>query len=222
MQKIRFDLLFLKIVVFTLIFSIIAQQTLAASVAVVDFHNISGQKCLEPLTQSIPAQIINDLSRVNGISIVERKELDSLIKEQKFSLTELFDPDKEIEIGKLIGAEYYIKGSFERLGQDTRINVEVLNTSTGIKKGFSKVGRDENVIHKLSESVILHLTGKDIPITHDLSQPLFLECKAETPWYKKWYVWTLVAGVIVAIAVAASSVNVEGGAGGAGGGGAGG
>lgn len=208
----------LNVLIFFLVVWLISQPVFAATLAVVDFHNDSGRKDLEYLNHSIPTTLIMDLTKTDQIDVVERKEIDRVIGEQRKSVDDLFDRSAERELGKLLGADYFLSGSFTELkstfSSRVRVDLNMVSVDTGKKISFSQTGKDENVVHRLSESVVKYLIGKDIPRQVESPQNLV----PEVAWYKRWYVWAVVGGIIAVVAVSASPSGGAGGQGGSSGG----
>lgn len=208
----------LSILIFFLAFWLISQPVFAATLAIVDFQNDSGRKDLEYLSHSIPTMLSIDLSKTEKIEVVERKELDRVIGELKKNDDDLYDPSKEIEMGKLLKADYFLSGSFTELKSTfstrVRVDLDMISVDTGKKISFSQTGKDENVVHRLSESVTQYLVKKDILRQVESPQNLV----PDVAWYKRWYVWAVVGGVIAVVAVSASPSGGAGGQGGSSGG----
>lgn len=133
--------------VLILSFTITAQNI--ATVAVVDFSNNTGRRI--PNIESTTSEYISTLlSNKNGLQVVERKKLASIMREQGLSQSGIIDnQNTAIQLGKLLGAEYLITGSlinlnvnetqFEGYGIETSkveitlsTNIKVLNVNTGV------------------------------------------------------------------------------------------
>ena len=192
-----------------------------STIAIMGFENATGFRELEPLHKSIPAILTTDLSGTGLITVVERGRIDLIREEQQCVISGECDERTAQEIGRLLEADYILPGLYTKLGSDIRIDVRLINIASGQITGFSKEGKDENVVHCLSESIAKYLTGKDAQLQVQTPMPLYADSispqgtSLEKPWYKQWYVWAVV-GVIAAGAIAAA--NSKGGSGGAGGG----
>lgn len=97
------------LLVLVLSFSVTAQNI--ATVAVVDFSNNTGRRI--PNIESTASEYISTLlSNKNGLQVVERKKLASIMREQGLSQSGIIDnQNTAIQLGKLLGAEYLITGS---------------------------------------------------------------------------------------------------------------
>ena len=61
-------------------------------IAVLDFRNTSQNKELSWLSQAVAETLVTKLGGVASIHVIERGQLDKVIKEQGFGLTDLFRP----------------------------------------------------------------------------------------------------------------------------------
>lgn len=63
--------------------------------------------------------------------LIERSQLDKLIKEQGFSQSALADQDKTLELGKLLGADAILIGSYAQINSTIRLNVRLIHVAEG-------------------------------------------------------------------------------------------
>ena len=132
----------------------------------------------------------------------------------------MVDKRGEKEVGKLLGADFIITGSFSIYEKTMRIDIKLTDVNTGMIIGFSQRGNDENTIHRLSEAIIKYLTGTKItrvvqsPDNIIPQEPVIRD--SDTEWYEKWYIWAIIGATTVGIVAAASSSS-SGGNGGDGG-----
>src|SRR5690554_2518725 len=82
----------------------------ATNFMIVDFSNDTAYKI--PGIENVIANIIAERLINNGFTVVERNKMNNIITEQNFAESGLIDPDtSNIELGKLIGADYILTGS---------------------------------------------------------------------------------------------------------------
>ncbi len=70
------------------------------------------------------------------LSIVERQDIEKILEEQKLTLAGLVSPDKDVEVGKLLGAKLLITGRVTTAGQRIYLVCKVINAETSQVKGF--------------------------------------------------------------------------------------
>lgn len=108
-----------------------AQTASKIRVAILYFENNAAEKSLVPLSKGLCDMMISDFSNASRFSVVERNKLEEVFKELKLGQTRSFDSATTARIGKLLGAEYLVFGSyFEFLGR-FRIDARIVKVETG-------------------------------------------------------------------------------------------
>lgn len=70
------------------------------------------------------------LFRTGRLTVIDVTERDSLLKEIEFSVKDCTDQNCQLEIGKLLAAEYIVVGRFAKLGKRFVLSVKMLETAT--------------------------------------------------------------------------------------------
>jgi curli biogenesis system outer membrane secretion channel CsgG len=92
--------------------------------------------------------LVTDLVKDGSYSVIERKALDKIMKEQNFSNSDRADPNSAARIGKLLGVDAIIVGSITQFGNETK------NTNIGGGGGgFGGFGIG-GVGHKKSKAIV--------------------------------------------------------------------
>jgi curli biogenesis system outer membrane secretion channel CsgG len=92
--------------------------------------------------------LVTDLVKDGTYSVIERKALDKILKEQNFSNSDRADPNSAARIGKLLGVDAIIVGSITQFGNETK------NTNIGGGGGgFGGFGLG-GVGHKKSKAIV--------------------------------------------------------------------
>jgi TolB-like protein len=100
------------------------------SVAVLYFQN-QGNPELESLKVGLSQMITTDLVGAGGARIVERVELQAVLDELKLGHSAVVDKDTSAKVGKLLGAEYLLMGSYFSLGGTLRVDARLVRVETG-------------------------------------------------------------------------------------------
>ena len=83
-------------------------------IAILPFSNKSGKSRYgavgENISTSIRAALLNDPNIMEFVDIIDRQQIDQIIKEQKLSQSGLVDSETRLEIGKLLGVHQIISG----------------------------------------------------------------------------------------------------------------
>jgi TolB-like protein len=101
--------------------------------------------------QEIAETLGTDLAKSERITLVERSQLGQALRELRLQNTGLTEPAQARKVGKLVGADAIIVGSFYVRGNQIVINARVVDVRTG----KVMAGRAENVQGKLSDLYVL-------------------------------------------------------------------
>ena len=70
------------------------------------------------------------------IKVISRQQLDQIMAEQSFQLSDLTSESTQVEIGELLGADLILAGKLNRINEDTcHINAQVIEVETGVVLG---------------------------------------------------------------------------------------
>ena len=86
--------------------------TTPGTVAVLYFINNTDLRSLVPLQKGLSYMLITDLSKVEGLQLVERTKLQALVEEIGLGKSGVVDPDTAPRVGRLLEAEHVIGGNF--------------------------------------------------------------------------------------------------------------
>tara|TARA_B110000211_G_scaffold234459_1_gene304199 strand:+ start:1777 stop:2874 length:1098 start_codon:yes stop_codon:yes gene_type:complete len=146
----------------------------AKRVAILYFDNTSGEVKLNKLKKGLAGMLISDLSNVNMLNIVERDRLESIISEQELSNSKKFDPSTAAKLGKLLGAEIILTGSYFEMFGTFRIDARFINVETGeILKSEGVDGASKNFF-KLQKQLVWKII-KNLDVKLSPSEKLTIE-----------------------------------------------
>ena len=133
------------------------------SIAVADF---SGQD--KEMGRFLADTLLTDLAQSERLHMVERAEIGKALTELKLQSTGLTEPQDVKKVGKLLGADRLIVGSFLFRDNQLILNARLLDVRTGRVSpgGAANVsGSRENVlplVHQLARSFHRRVTGSDL------------------------------------------------------------
>lgn len=155
--------LFLIVIVFAL-------HTHAKTIAISYFDNSSGDAKYNALSKGIADMLITDLSKVKGVTIVEREKLEKLIQEIKLGQSKYFDQSTAQKLGKGLGAQNILTGSFYVLDNVVRLDARLIDVQTGGVIFAEQVSGNKNNFFALHQQ-LANLLAKNInvPYSPDLS-----------------------------------------------------
>jgi TolB-like protein len=101
-------------------------------VAIINFDNTSGKPSeFGELGGPLRDMLTSDLSEVQNLSMVDRQALEKLLNEQNLNNTNRFDQNTATKIGKLLGVEIIITGTYFEFYGSLRIDAKFINVETG-------------------------------------------------------------------------------------------
>ncbi len=108
-----------------------SQTKLKPTVAVLNFYSNTGNRIEDAMLSFGTAEtVITDLSHVNSIQVVDRSYLKDINKEIMYSQSGMIDKERIIKVGKQIGAQYIVRGHWQRYGNQYRLNVKIVEVET--------------------------------------------------------------------------------------------
>ena len=99
-------------------------------VSVLYFENLRGIQDHQWISKGIADSLISELAPVEGLTLVEREELQEVIDEQQLSLSGLTAADGAAELGRMLNAGFLVSGSFAVMGENIQVNCRITNTSS--------------------------------------------------------------------------------------------
>ena len=127
------------ILILVLVFNCLSySQTI--KVAILDFENTSGIAKYDGLGKAMSSMLITDIEAnvsPNRLQLVERSQIQKILKEQNFQASSAVDKSSSVKAGKLLGVKYLLVGDIYILNDVLVINARLTDTETGDIK-FSK------------------------------------------------------------------------------------
>lgn len=108
-------------------------------IAILEFDNNSGIEEYNWLSGGIPEILTSKLSNVPDLVVIERRQIKKTLSDVAFTQTGLVDPEKAVTVGKMLGADIVILGSFQIIGKSILITSRVIDVET------SKISGSKNV-----------------------------------------------------------------------------
>jgi TolB-like protein/DNA-binding winged helix-turn-helix (wHTH) protein len=140
----------------------------ARTVAVLPFDSISAETSDGYLAQGVPEMILNRLSHVEGLAVIARTSSFALA-------TRTMDSR---EIGRRLNSGYLVGGSVQREGDRLRVNVQLVDASTGLMVWSSRFDRplhdifdlEDEISDQLADAIALRTgSGKPSPVVKERS-----------------------------------------------------
>ncbi|HYH98276.1 CsgG/HfaB family protein [Hyalangium sp.] len=136
-------------------------------VAVLYFDNNTGDASLDVLQKGFADMMVTDLSSVEQLQLVEREKLQQIIDEQKLQRTKYFDKKTAVKLGKLVGAQYAVSGSFQSMEPELRIDIKMFELLTGNVLVTGQVVGLKNKLFELQQQLVSRfVTGLELKLPH--------------------------------------------------------
>lgn len=103
----------------------------APTVAILYFDYEGKRDDLAVLKTGLAQMLISDLGAGESYRLVERARLQALLDEQKLGQTGKLDRTTAARLGKLLGAQLMVLGSFFDLGPTLRVDARLVDVETG-------------------------------------------------------------------------------------------
>ena len=103
-------------------------------IAILDFDNISGIAKYDGLGKAMSSMLISDIeSNVSPkrLQLVERAQINKIMKEQNLQKSTSFDKNTSVKMGKLLGVNFLLIGDIYILDNNLVINARLTDASSG-------------------------------------------------------------------------------------------
>jgi len=150
--------------------------------ALLSIENQSADPRFDYLEGIIRGVLLYDLSSQQGVEIVTRTDLDAILREQELQVSAVAsDPQAAARVGKLLGADYLVRGEYTALGGEVQVTVRLLEVAGGRTLSFVERGSSENLLHALAEKVLQRLTGRQVALQSEQKERSILSLQDEKP-----------------------------------------
>jgi len=123
--------------------------------AIIEFSDLRDN--VNDLGRYLAEKLISELFKLNsdGFSIIERRQLAKVLREQKLSSSGLIDGKAMKKVGNLLGVDAIVTGSVTDLGNVVEINARVISVETGdvIGSASTQIPKVGNVANLLSSNI---------------------------------------------------------------------
>jgi tetratricopeptide (TPR) repeat protein len=132
-----------------------APNVAAATVAVADFEggSIPPDKKTDFWGRALASFMIADLAASRNLRLVDREHLHAVLREQRLSASDLSDETTRLRVGKILGARYFIFGTYTIVGDDAALTARMDAVETGQIVESKSVNGNESDLRTLSEQL---------------------------------------------------------------------
>lgn len=127
------------------------EETAAYPVAVLPFNERSRE--VAERGKVVSDILFAGLAVDPNIVLVDREDLETVLKEQELSLSGVVNPGQAVRVGNIIGAKILVTGSVVRADRTLYLVAKIIGTETTLVRGVSVKGDVDGGIDKLAESL---------------------------------------------------------------------
>jgi len=88
-----------------------------------------------------------------AIVLVDREDLDTVLKEQEMNISGIVNPAQAVQVGQIMGAKILVTGSIVRADKTVYLIAKIIGTETTRVLGVSVKGEVDDPLDKLSENL---------------------------------------------------------------------
>jgi len=123
----------------TFLISVLTTTCLFAnlSIAVIDFD--AGGHITEQEAVVVTNLFRNELIRSGRADIADRSNMDRILAEMQFQMSDWANPTKIKQVGKMVGADYLVTGKLDMLGNNFQVIVQMLDIETARAINSSRI-----------------------------------------------------------------------------------
>lgn len=144
---------FIFLMVMTFLIQPVMAQDSDTKIAIMPFVNNTGDPSYDGICVGFSESITTILSSAGGFQFIERLQIDKAITEQDFQMSDQVDEETVQELGKILGVEYIVVGSLQKLKDSFRINARRMRVEDGVLEEAVKITGTENELFDLQDQV---------------------------------------------------------------------
>jgi tetratricopeptide (TPR) repeat protein len=145
------------------------------SIVIMPFKNNSGDEDLEHLRLALSDMLITDLSQSRYIHVFRKDRILSILIQLDLLRAQSYSSEDLRKVALDLNATHIVQGSYIKLGEEFRIDMDVIDAPTLKSIGSEKIkGLGESsiseMIDDLTRKIKLHLYLTDETIAHDIDE----------------------------------------------------
>ncbi|MFH1367704.1 MAG: FlgO family outer membrane protein [Elusimicrobiota bacterium] len=145
-------------------------------VAVIPFKNIDDQNQSKGII--ISENLLTRIVKIRKLQVVERENLEAVLRELKIESSGIIDPETTKQIGKILGVDALIIGTIHRKDENTlTINARVVRTETGEVLVTSNV----DIMEKTKRKMPYSADDEEVYYLDDSTSKLLLRVVVDAP-----------------------------------------
>lgn len=124
------------------------------TVAILQFNDNSKEKKHRNLQKVLMDLTLSELASLKSIRLVERDRIQDVLAELRLGYSGYIDQRTAVKVGKLLGAQHVLIGSFVRVGEIVRVDVRLCRVETGeISMCVMAEGRSDKLVKVVAKLI---------------------------------------------------------------------
>lgn len=132
----------------------------AKSVGVISLSNNTNDASQAWISRGLADMLSTDLAKLSSVTVVQREQLDKVLKEQALGASGVIAPSQAAQLGKVLGAETLLTGSYASIGKNIRVDLQLIDATTGQVQGAVSAEGNVDSIFSLEKQLVLSLLTK--------------------------------------------------------------
>lgn len=114
--------------------------------AIMDFEGAELHPDMKYLSKGIPEAMTTVFAKQSDLVLIERLQKEKIMTELNLAESRYTDPDAVVKLGKILGANYMVVGSFQRRGRKIRLMARRVKVETGeIFEAADVIGVEDDI-----------------------------------------------------------------------------
>ena len=138
------------------------------TIAVLPFENITKNPEEDWLAQGLAEQITTGLGKISSLKVVERIQMEKILTEQNFQMSDIADQNSSVKIGQVLSAGKLLVGSYQVVNENIAVTARIVNVETGAvdeKHTFTRTDHLDDIFELYDALIQDVLKSFDVTIT---------------------------------------------------------
>jgi TolB-like protein len=130
-------------------------------------NSLAEKEAMQPLSKGLADMMTTGLAKVQSLKLIERADLQKIVRELGLSMSGMVDESSLQEAGKLLGADMLLIGGFNHsFGGDLRIDARLVRVETGETVKAVEVTGSKKKLFRLVNKLSFKITrGLDLKLS---------------------------------------------------------
>jgi tetratricopeptide (TPR) repeat protein len=156
----RLLMIIISLFIFMIVLTKPINAVLKTRLAIIGFDNITKNEEQEWIGYGCAESLTSKLSSIKSIALVERNQIQKVMKEHVLGLSGAIDEETAVKLGKLLGANVVCIGSYQYFQGVLQFDVRFVNTETGQVTDAYQTRDNFEKLFQIYDNIALHFIGE--------------------------------------------------------------